>query len=165
MKKLVCEMCGGADLVKQDGVFVCQNCGTKYSVEEARKMMMEGSVSIEGTVSVEGTVKVDKSEELKNLYILARRAKEANNSENACKYYNDIVLKDPNSWEANFYLVYYHALNCKKGQIGNEAIDVTNSIESTIKLLIEAIGVNDESESIIRDMMKDLEKLSSMMIH
>ena len=67
MKKLVCEMCGGADLVKQDGVFVCQNCGTKYSVEEARKMMMEGSVSIEGTVSVEGTVKVDKSEELKNL--------------------------------------------------------------------------------------------------
>ena len=165
MKKLVCEMCGGADLVKQDGVFVCQNCGTKYSVEEARKMMMEGPVSIEGTVSVEGTVKVDKSEELKNLYILARRAKEANNSENACKYYNDIVLKDPNSWEANFYLVYYHALNCKKGQIGNEAIDVTNSIESTIKLLIEAIGVNDESESIIRDMMKDLEKLSSMMIH
>ena len=165
MKKLVCEMCGGADLVKQDGVFVCQNCGTKYSVEEARKMMMEGSVSIEGTVAVEGTVKVDKSEDLKNLYILARRAKEANNSENACKYYNDIVLKDPNSWEANFYLVYYHALNCKKGQIGNEAIDVTNSIESTIKLLIEAIGVNDESESIIRDMMKDLEKLSSMMIH
>jgi uncharacterized Zn finger protein (UPF0148 family) len=164
MKKLVCEMCGGADLVKQDGVFVCQNCGTKYSVEEARKMMMEGTISIEGTVSVDGVVKVDASDDVKNLYILARRAKESDNSENACKYYNEIILKDPNSWEANFYLIYYHACNCKKGQIANEAIDVTNCIESTIKLLIEAVGVNDESEAIIRDMIKDLESLSDMMI-
>ena len=164
MKKLVCEMCGGADLVKQDGVFVCQNCGTKYSVEEAKKMMMGGTVSIEGTVSVDGVVKVDASDDLKNLYILARRAKESDNSENACKYYNEIILKDPNSWEANFYLIYYHACNCKKGQIANEAIDVTNCIESTIKLLIEAVGVNDESEAIIRDMIKDLESLSDMMI-
>jgi len=41
MKQLVCEMCGGNDLIKQDGVFVCQNCKTKYSVEEAKKMMVE----------------------------------------------------------------------------------------------------------------------------
>lgn len=41
MKKLTCEMCGGNDLIKQDGVFVCQNCGTKYTVEEAKKMMKE----------------------------------------------------------------------------------------------------------------------------
>ena len=38
MKQLTCEMCGGVDLIKQDGVFVCQNCGMKYSVEEAKKM-------------------------------------------------------------------------------------------------------------------------------
>ena len=55
MKRLVCEMCGGTDLVKQDGVFVCQNCGTKYSVEEAKKMMIEGTVKIDGTVKVEKT--------------------------------------------------------------------------------------------------------------
>ena len=29
MKRLTCEMCGGTDLIKQDGVFVCQNCGKK----------------------------------------------------------------------------------------------------------------------------------------
>lgn len=39
MKQLICEMCGSADLVKQEGVFVCQECGCKYSVEEAKKMM------------------------------------------------------------------------------------------------------------------------------
>lgn len=37
MKKLVCEMCGSSDLIKQDGLFVCQYCGAKYSVEEAKK--------------------------------------------------------------------------------------------------------------------------------
>ena len=38
MKQLTCEMCGSTDLLKQDGVFVCQSCGCKYSVEEAKKM-------------------------------------------------------------------------------------------------------------------------------
>ena len=45
MKQLTCEMCGSTDLMKQDGVFVCQSCGTKYSVEEAKKMMVEGNVT------------------------------------------------------------------------------------------------------------------------
>ena len=39
MKQLTCEMCGSTDIIKQDGVFVCQTCGCKYSVEEAKKMM------------------------------------------------------------------------------------------------------------------------------
>ena len=47
MKQLTCEMCGSTDLMKQDGVFVCQSCGTKYSVEEAKKMMVEGTVQVE----------------------------------------------------------------------------------------------------------------------
>ena len=42
MKPLVCEMCGSHDLVKTEGLFVCQNCNTKYSLEEAKKMMIEG---------------------------------------------------------------------------------------------------------------------------
>lgn len=46
MKQLTCEMCGSTDLTKQDGVFVCQTCGTKYSVEEAKKMMVEGTVML-----------------------------------------------------------------------------------------------------------------------
>jgi len=41
MKQIICEMCGGKDLIKQDSVFVCQNCQAKYSVEEAKKMMVE----------------------------------------------------------------------------------------------------------------------------
>lgn len=41
MKRLQCEMCGSTDLVKENGFFVCQSCMCKYTVEEAKKMMMK----------------------------------------------------------------------------------------------------------------------------
>ena len=85
MKQLKCEMCGSTNLMKEDGVFVCQSCGCKYSVEEAKKMMVEGTVDVTGS-----TVKVDSSDELSNLYQIARRAKDDNNGENAAKYYDMI---------------------------------------------------------------------------
>lgn len=43
MKKIVCEMCDSTEFVKEDGLFVCQECGCKYSVAEARKLMVEVS--------------------------------------------------------------------------------------------------------------------------
>jgi DNA-directed RNA polymerase subunit RPC12/RpoP len=36
MKQIVCEACGSKDLVKQDGIFVCQHCNTKYLAEEEK---------------------------------------------------------------------------------------------------------------------------------
>jgi len=60
MKRLTCELCGSNDFVKEDGLFVCQSCGTKYSVEEAKKMM------VEGTVEVTGSVQIDRSKEIEN---------------------------------------------------------------------------------------------------
>lgn len=41
MKRIVCEMCESTDFIKMDGLFVCQECGCKYSMEEAKKMMKE----------------------------------------------------------------------------------------------------------------------------
>lgn len=49
MKALVCEMCASPNLIKKDGMYVCENCGTRYTVEEARKMMIEGSVDVSGS--------------------------------------------------------------------------------------------------------------------
>ena len=39
MKQLTCEMCGSGEIIKKDGVYVCQHCGTQYTVEEAKKLM------------------------------------------------------------------------------------------------------------------------------
>ena len=36
MKAIQCELCGSNDLVKQNGVYVCQYCGTQYTIEEAK---------------------------------------------------------------------------------------------------------------------------------
>lgn len=164
MKKLVCEMCGGADLIKQDGVFVCQNCGTKYSVEEARKMMMEGSVSIEGTVAVEGTVKVDKSEELKKLYTLARRAKEADNTENAVRYYTQIEMQDPDSWEAYFYLIYFKARTTTIGEIHKDCKNLSNCFSTTCNLLMSSVHDPENQRVILRQIIKDVRDFVDIII-
>lgn len=39
MSQPVCELCGSSDFLKDEGMFVCQGCGTKYTLEEARKLM------------------------------------------------------------------------------------------------------------------------------
>lgn len=131
MKQLTCEMCGGTDLVKQDGVFVCQTCGTKYSVEEAKKLM------IDGTVEIEGTVKIDDTNELKNLLVLARRAKESNDYHNGKKYYDQILVKQPSSWEAAFYSIYFNALSTTLGQLENSAINMANGLDTVAKLIMD----------------------------
>ena len=138
MKQLTCEMCGSTDLIKQDGLFVCQACGTKYSVEEAKKMM------IEGTVEVQGTVRVDSSDKLENLYTLARRAKEDNDSESAQKYYEQIAMEKPDDWESQFYKVYYSCMNVKIAQMGSSCIRLGNSIESIFGLIKNNIREEDE---------------------
>ena len=132
MKKIVCEMCGSNDFQKEDGMFVCQNCGCKYSVEEARKLMIEGSVDVTGS-----TVKVDASEKLNNLYQLARRARDAENSEMAAKYYNNILMEAPNDWEAAFYSAYYSAMNCKIAGIRNAAITFGMDVKEILKIIKE----------------------------
>ena len=37
MKKMVCEICESQSIKKENGVFVCKECGTEYSLEEAKK--------------------------------------------------------------------------------------------------------------------------------
>lgn len=55
MKAMVCEMCGGNEVVKTGGMYVCQHCGTKYDAQEARKLF----VTISGPVAVDGVATAD----------------------------------------------------------------------------------------------------------
>ncbi len=41
MKKLVCDLCGESDFVKVEGMFECQVCGAKYSVDEAKSLFRD----------------------------------------------------------------------------------------------------------------------------
>lgn len=148
MKVIKCEMCGSSDLVKQDGVFVCQSCGLKYTTEEIKKLMIEGTVDVSGS-----TVKVDTTDELENLYQIARRAKNDNNKANAAKYYDMIMVKDPTSWEAAFFSVYFTAMNCVVARLQSAAISVSNCEESVLGLIRDFVP-KEEQAAAVEEVMK-----------
>ena len=41
MKKMVCDICQSQKIKKENGVFVCQDCGTEYSLDEAKNLLRE----------------------------------------------------------------------------------------------------------------------------
>ena len=149
MKALVCEMCGSNDIVKQDGYFVCQVCGTKYSVEEARKMMIEGSVDVSGS-----TIKIDSSDDLAKLYQAARNARETSDTESALKHYENISAKDPNSWEALFYLVVLKTKSIKNGQIASSSISVQNCLPKVFQLIKDTISDEQEKKKAVKEVIE-----------
>lgn len=98
MKRLTCEICGSSDLIKEEGVFACQSCGCKYSVEEARKMM------VEGVVEIAGTVKVDESEKdmqkIERYLHMAKAASEGMDTDAVVEYSDKVLEIDPENYEA-----------------------------------------------------------------
>ena len=141
MKALVCELCGSNEFVKEDGYFVCQHCHTKYSPEEAKKIMVEGTVDVSGSI-----VKVDDSRELENLYKIARQAKDDDDGESAIKYYEQIKVKDPDSWEAIFFSLYFRTMKCSIAGIASAAISFANCLQTTIELIDTFIRDDNEKK-------------------
>ena len=88
MKQLICELCGKADFVKQDGFFVCRSCGCKYSVEEAKKMMVELEDASDHTSTID------------NYLEMAKSARYAGNNQEAEAYCNKVLEFDPSNYTA-----------------------------------------------------------------
>lgn len=121
MKAIVCEMCGSNDVIKQGGMYVCQNCGTKYDPEDAKKLMVE--------------VTIDNSAKLDNLYKIARRAYQDGNYQDAANYYQQIAIENADDWEANFYKVLSRARCCAIKDAKQELVTVSNCLDSTVRLI------------------------------
>lgn len=90
MKRIVCEICGSQDLVKENGVFVCENCGTKYSLEDAKKMLVEvNDITNQKNVNTNG-----ESSKLENSILLMTEAFKARNMEETNTYAVDVLKID-----------------------------------------------------------------------
>lgn len=135
MKQIVCEVCGSNDLVKEDGCFICQYCGAKYSPEEAKRLIVEvnGKVDVSGSkVTVDNTSFVERS--LEN----ARRAKAKEDWEECEKYYNMVEQYEPTNIEAIFYSSY--------GKARMALVDSDRfKREQKIKVLKNSISVIDDN--------------------
>lgn len=135
MKQIVCEVCGSNDLVKEDGCFICQYCGAKYSPEEAKRLIVEvnGKVDVSGSkVTVYNTSFVERS--LEN----ARRAKAKEDWEECEKYYNMVEQYEPTNIEAIFYSSY--------GKARMALVDSDRfKREQKIKVLKNSISVIDDN--------------------
>ncbi len=90
---------------------------------------------VEGVVEVKGSVSIDTSDELKKLYQAARNARETSDTESALKHYENISAKDPDSWEALFYLVALKTNSIKNSEIASAAINVSNCLPKVFELL------------------------------
>ena len=143
MKTMVCEMCNSTDLLKQDGMFICQSCGCKYSPEEAKKMM------IEGTVDVKGTVDIDKSKDLTNYLTLAQVAVESSNVEDSKKYTDKILEIDPKNYIAWKYKAKM------EGWGSSLAHDKTKQSLIIAQKAIE-LAPNDEKRAVAEELLLEL---------
>ena len=134
MKAFICEMCNSQELVKQDGFFVCQSCGTRYSVEEAKKLMVE----------IEGTVKVDNSDYVQRYLQNARRAKSKEDWAEVEKYYNMVEQNQPDNIEAIFYSAYGKA---KQSLIENDIF----KRQATFQVLMNSVSIIDDNYDISKE--------------
>ncbi len=97
LEALRCPQCHGeVDLDDNQEYGFCKYCGTK--VQNIRSDRLK----------VEGKFEINKEKDLNNLLILARRSKDTNDNDQAKKYYDEVLLMDPNNWEAQYYNVYYN---------------------------------------------------------
>lgn len=148
MKRLVCEMCKSNDILKQDGYYVCQYCGTKYTVEEARKMIIDGCVEVYGTVTI------DDSEEIKKLYTVARNAREISDNKTALTYYKKIIVKDPESWEALFYSIILRTEDVTNGEILTIATTISDSLPKVFELIKEKVTDYEKKKDAIKEVIE-----------
>ena len=137
MKAIVCEMCGSNDLIKQDGVYICQNCGTKYSPEEAKKMFIEGAIKIDNAASAG------------NYLLLAENACDSKNYSDAENYSNKVI--EVNSSEAKAWFI--------KGKSAGWQTSVKNMrTEETVNCFNKALDLN-ANEDFKNDIHKELKKI------
>lgn len=147
MKAMKCELCGSNDLIKKDGLYECQYCQTKYTPDEAKKLLVE----ITGEVTVKNMGDID------SYLKLAQSANEAKNYKDTENYCNKILEIDINNYEtwlmkgsavgwqstiANIRTL--ESVKCFENAItyapDDKKEEVTNTSIAEIKKLLESLG-------------------------
>jgi len=147
MKKMVCELCGSNDFTKDnDGFFVCDYCRTKYTPEQAQKML------------VEGTVRVDRSEEAAKYLKLAEAALHDRNFSEAYNYANRALEIDTENSQAWF--VKGRAAGWSSGLSGVNYSEMIGAFERAISFSEDEDGLRKRAADDVVDVVSIIQRIS-----
>ncbi|MCQ2201319.1 MAG: hypothetical protein MJZ27_04455 [Bacteroidales bacterium] len=134
MNKFVCETCGSSNLLKQDGLYMCEYCRTKYTVEEVKKLFVE--------------VAINHDEEVKELYTAASRELETRNWEAAHETFKHILSLCPNDWEAIFYSEITKTLRDGRESFPHNVVPLCKAINEALHIIQKETDDNDQDDNI-----------------
>lgn len=147
MAKLTCEMCNGTEFAKQDGFFVCQGCGLKYSMEEAKKMM-GGEAIVPAGAPRSGGTQVD------NLLQLAQNSYASKNYAQAENFCNEILALDASHYAA--WKLKGEAINYQI-TVSNDRIDEVYNCIMTSYQVLDTAGKAARREEVLASLRVCLE--------
>lgn len=160
MKKIVCDLCESTEFTKEGGFFICQGCGTKYSLEEAKAMMRE----VEGSAPVSTGAPVTavpmgnpNQQQIDNILVLATTAYEAQNYAEAENYCNQAVVLDA---------MCYKAWNLKGKAVGWSSKMDNMRVEEAAHSFCKAIDFapEEEKEELKTQAAEELKRLGLAII-
>ena len=147
-----CELCGSGDFVKENDMFVCQYCHTKYSVADAKKLF------------VECVVKIDESDKVANLYDRARKSLEVDDLKHAAEYYKEILDRNPNDWEAYFYSYLGEYTNYTNGEAAAVSQKLGRTLPTAYDMAIADCSAEEANERIKTITKRAVERLAGIMM-
>lgn len=122
MKRIQCEVCGSASLIKRDDIYECQHCGMQYETDAVRKLLVE----------------IDHSSEVENYLVRAEKFKNEGDYYEAKEYYNKALDFDASNKAANDNLEKIRLIEkWQNYRICNKIMDSNETIESFMKKLLK----------------------------
>lgn len=106
---------------------------------------------MENTDMSNNIANLDNSNELKNLFQLARQARDNNENKLAYKYYSMISDIDPDSWEAVLYLADYTMLRCQPSEIESASKNFVESIRTVLAMIKNLVENRDEQILAVKE--------------
>ena len=139
-------MCGSNDIIKDDGLYVCNNCGTKYTVEEARKLM--------------GTVEIDHSTDTKNILQNAINMYNTRDYSTAQNLFTQVLNLDPENPKATLL----RAL-ASQWERSTVVVSTNSAIQLSISLANKQWGDNVEYFDLCNEAMANSVKLTDAIVN
>lgn len=152
-----CKTCGSTNVIKQDDKYVCQDCGAEYSAMDAMSLISDDAEA--------QPIKPNKSQaKIDELYSLARQARKEEDRVAAETYYEALLQKDPDGWEAPFYLAYYKVSNTCWNDCAENCKNYSLNFEHVFSLAKARCQDNESFIVITREIKEGTEYLANKII-